>query len=234
MSAPEEIAPGVYGVNLGFVNAFFIADDAVTLVDTGVKARAAQIVGALKEVGRTADDIKNIALTHHHADHRGGLGLLRKEGVRLFVHPVDAQVVRGDRAAPPPQTGGIRRLAFMVLGPIFMRVPPATVDVELTEGDEIPDTGGLRAVHTPGHTLGHVSFLHPDKRVLFVGDAARNTRELANTPAAFAEDMPEARRTIAKIASLDFDTAVFGHGGVLRGKANAEFRKLADKLAAGT
>jgi glyoxylase-like metal-dependent hydrolase (beta-lactamase superfamily II) len=67
--------------------------------------------------------------------------------------------------------------------------------------------------------------------MLFVGDAARNMKHLANTPSAFAEDMPEAKRTIAKIASLDFDTAVFGHGGVLRGKANAEFRKLADRLA---
>lgn len=230
MSTPEEIVPGVYGVNLGFVNAFFIADDAVTLVDTGIKARAAQIQSALKQVNR--ENVKNIVLTHHHPDHRGGLGLLRREGVRLFVHPIDAQVVRGDRRPPGPQTGGpLVKVAFAVLGPIFMRTPTAAVDVELSEDDVIPDTGGLRAVHTPGHTLGHVSYLHPDKRVLFVGDAARNVRRLANTPANFAEDMAEAKRTIAKIAALDFDTAVFGHGGVLRGKANAEFRKLADELA---
>ena len=229
MSAPEEIVPGVYGVNLGFVNAFFIADDVVTLVDTGIKARAAQIASALKDVGR--EDVANIALTHHHPDHRGGLGLLRKEGVKVFVHPIDAQIVRGDRKPPGPRGNPLRRAAFGVLGPILMRGQTSPVDVELTEGDVIPDSGGLRAVHTPGHTMGHVSFLHPDKRVLFVGDAARNMRRLANTPSAFAEDMPEARRTIAKIAGLDFDTAVFGHGGVLRGKANAEFRKLADELA---
>ena len=229
MGAPEEVLPGVFGVNLGFVNAFFIADDAVTLVDTGIKARAGQIEAALKDVGRR-DDVRNIALTHHHPDHRGGVGLFRREGVKLFVHPIDAQVVRGDRKAPGPQTGVVLKAAFALIGPL-MRPPTAPVDVELTEGDEIPDTGGLRAIHTPGHTLGHVSYLHPDKRILFVGDAARNIRELANTPPNFAEDMAEARRTIAKIASLDFDTAVFGHGRVLRGKANAEFRKLADTLA---
>jgi hypothetical protein len=43
--------------------------------------------------------------------------------------------------------------------------------------------------------------------------------------------MDEAKSSIRKIAELDFDTAVFGHGTVLRGKANAEFRKLADRLA---
>jgi len=61
VSAPEEILPGVYGVNLGFVNAFFIADEVVTLVDTGIKARAAQIAAAMKDVGR--QDVANIALT---------------------------------------------------------------------------------------------------------------------------------------------------------------------------
>jgi len=228
MTAPEEIVPGVYGVDLGFVSAFFIADEVVTLVDTGLKARAAQIASAVADVGR--QDVANIALTHHHADHRGGLGLLKKEGVKVFVHPIDAQVVRGERKPPPPNGSPIVKLANAVLAPILMRVPPAAVDVELAEGDEIPDSGGLTAVFTPGHTMGHMSFLHPDKRVLFVGDAARNMRQLAITPSRFAEDMDEARRTIGKIAALDFDVAVFGHGGVLRGKANAEFRKLADSL----
>jgi glyoxylase-like metal-dependent hydrolase (beta-lactamase superfamily II) len=230
MTAPEEIVSGVYGVDLGFVNAFFIADDVVTLVDTGIKTRAKQIAVAITDVGRKPDDIKNIALTHHHDDHRGGVGLFRREGVKLFVHPIDAAIVRGDRKPPGPHTGAVRKIAFAVIGPLF-RTPAAPVDVEINEGDEVPDSGGLRAVHTPGHTLGHVSYLHPGKRILFVGDAARNLKQLANTPGAFTEDMPEAKRTIAKIASLDFDTAVFGHGGVLRGKANAEFRKLADHLA---
>jgi glyoxylase-like metal-dependent hydrolase (beta-lactamase superfamily II) len=228
VSTPEEFAPGVYGVNLGFVNAFFITDDVVTLVDTGLKARAKQIAAALKEVGRT--DVSNIALTHHHADHRGGLGRLKQPATKVFVHPIDAQIVRGDRKPPPPKGNAILRTANAILGPVFMRADLVPVDVELAEGDEIPGTGGLRAVFTPGHTMGHMSFLHPDKRLLFVGDAARNMKELANTPSGYTEDIAEGRRTIGKIAALDFDTAVFGHGGVLRGKANAEFRKLADRL----
>jgi len=228
MSTPEEILPGVYGVNLTIVNAFFITDDAVTIVDTGLKSGATKIEAAIKEVGRSLDDAKNIALTHHHNDHRGGLSQLRREGMRVFAHPLDAPIVRGERKAPGPN-GIVRKILMAPLAPL-MRVPDSVVDVEVTDGDQIPDTGGMCAIHTPGHTLGHVSFLHPDKRILFVGDAARHMGTLANTQANFAEDMDEAKRTIGRIAGLDFDTAVFGHGKVLRGKANAEFRKLADKL----
>jgi glyoxylase-like metal-dependent hydrolase (beta-lactamase superfamily II) len=229
MSTPEEIAPGIYGVDLGFVNAFFISDDAVTLIDTGLKGRADRIAKAVQDVGRDPKAIANIALTHHHADHRGGLTKLRAPGTKVFAHPLDAQIVRGDRKPPPPNAAGVRKVLFGIFGSLA-QPPTSTVEVEVNDGDEVP-ASGLRAVHTPGHTMGHISYLHPDKRVLFVGDAARNVKDLANTPKTFAESMDEARKTIAKIAALDFDTAVFGHGGVLRGKANAEFRKLAERLA---
>lgn len=109
--------------------------------------------------------------------------------------------------------------------------PRCRVDREIVEGEEIPGSGGLRAVHTPGHTAGYVSFIHLAKRVLFVGDAAANQRRLGLPPPFMTEDMDDAKRSLHKIASLDFDTAVFGHGKVIRGKANATFRKLVDSIA---
>jgi glyoxylase-like metal-dependent hydrolase (beta-lactamase superfamily II) len=118
-----------------------------------------------------------------------------------------------------------------ILGALVMG-KPADVAVEhrIAEGAEIPGTG-LRAVHTPGHTDGHISYLHAAKRFLFVGDAAQHRSGLGLPNPAFTEDMGQAKRTLAKIAELDFDTAVFGHGTVLTGKANAEFRKFADEVA---
>ena len=37
--------------------------------------------------------------------------------------------------------------------------------------------------------------------------------------------------SIGKIAELEFDAACFGHGSVLKGKANVAFRRLVEKLA---
>ena len=230
MTGSEEIVPGVFGVLNGFGNAFILVDDEVTLIDTGLARRFGKLTAAVHSIGR---EITNIALTHHHFDHMGCLSRLGTDERTIFVHPLDADVVRGDRAIPGLSVGGARKLMLTVLRPaLFGGDPPRSrVDREVVEGDEIPGSGGLRAVHTPGHTAGHVSFLHPAKRILFVGDAAANTRRLGLPPPFMTEDMDEAKRSLGTIASLDFDTAVFGHGEVITGKANATFRSLVDSLA---
>jgi glyoxylase-like metal-dependent hydrolase (beta-lactamase superfamily II) len=230
MNPPEEIVPGVFGVLQGFGNAFVLVDDDVTLIDAGLARRYEKLSGALNSIGR---EITNIALTHHHFDHVGCLTRLATGEVRIFAHPLEAEIVRGDRPTPGFAIGGPLKLVLTVLRPVlFGGDPPrCRVDREIVEGDEIPGSGGLRAMHTPGHTAGHLSFLHPAKRILFVGDAATNQRQLGLPPRPMTEDMDEAKRTLRQIAALDFDTAVFGHGKVLKGRANAEFRKLVDSLA---
>lgn len=231
MAPPQEIVPGVFGVLEGFGNAFVLVDDDVTLIDAGLARRCGKLTAAVSSIGR---DIANIALTHHHFDHMGCLCMLGTGERKIFAHPLDADVVRGDRAIPGLSVGGVRKLVVTVLLPLlFGGDPPrCRVDREIVDGDEIPGSGGLRAVHTPGHTAGHVSFFHPAKRVLFVGDAAANQRRLGLPPPFMTEDTDEAKRSLRKIASLDFDTAVFGHGKVIRGKANAAFRRLVDSIAA--
>ena len=47
----------------------------------------------------------------------------------------------------------------------------------------------------------------------------------------YTEDMAQAKESIRKLAGLEFDTACFGHGRVLKGRANAAFRRLMEKLA---
>lgn len=235
MSTPESIVDGVYAVPIGaIVNAFIIVDDEVTLVDTGTAKGAPKIEAALSELGRPRVD--HIALTHHHPDHRGGASILRTDepgGAKVYAHPLDATVVTGDRQPPGPSVSGGLKLLVSVVRPLVDRMSgepkPVPVHQEIHEDDTVP--GGLRAIHTPGHTAGHLSFLLESKRLLFVGDAAQHRTNVALPPPFFTEDMDQAKATIAKIAALDFDVAVFGHGKVLRGKANANFRKLVDKLA---
>jgi glyoxylase-like metal-dependent hydrolase (beta-lactamase superfamily II) len=230
--AAEEIVPGVWGISLAYVSAFAISDDGLTLIDSGLPNRVDRIRRGLAEAGGGA--LRDIAVTHHHMDHVGGLAALAAEpGVTVWAHPVDAGVIRGD--VPPPKPPGrnvVERAGIEGIRRFAPKAEPARVDREVNDADELPIGGGLIAHHTPGHTAGHLAFLMPSKRVLFVGDAAaRMMGRLAPPLGVYTEDHDDVKRSIAKLATLDFDVACFGHGRVLRGGAATEFRKLAEKCA---
>ena len=119
-----------------------------------------------------------------------------------------------------------------------MRLPankptPVAADHQINDGDELPIAGGVRVIHTPGHTAGHVSFfVEGHGGVLFAGDAAGNMFGRVGKPLLmFTEDMDEAKESMKKLAELEFDTACFGHGRVLKGKANMAFRRYIEKMA---
>ncbi|MGZ6340193.1 MAG: MBL fold metallo-hydrolase, partial [Candidatus Limnocylindrales bacterium] len=103
------------------------------------------------------------------------------------------------------------------------------VDEEIDDGADVP--GGLRTIHTPGHTPGHLSFIWPDDGgVLIAGDAAARLLGRLGLGSVNA-DPAAARRSFGRLAELDFETACFGHGPVLRARANAAFRRRAERLA---
>lgn len=232
MSA-EEIVPGVRAVPLGFVSAFVISDgDELALVDSGLRSHLRRMRQAMRETG-DPERLRHVLVTHHHRDHVGALSGLLTEETKVWAHPGDADVIRG--ATPPPRPdsrSSLERGVFRLVERVGPQAPPARVDHELSDGEEIPIGEGVIAYHTPGHTAGHVSFLMPTKRVLFVGDAAANYLGRLGPPFGLSsEDHAEVKRSIAKIAGLDFDIACFGHGRVLKGGAAAAFRRLADKVA---
>jgi glyoxylase-like metal-dependent hydrolase (beta-lactamase superfamily II) len=228
----EEIVDGVWGIPMGYVNAFVVrAEGGLTLVDSGLSGKLGAVRSALTSAGGALTDV---AITHHHMDHTGTLAALVKEsGAAVWAHPVDAPVIRGEVPAPrPPGRTAIDRMLIPVVMRFGPKAPPARVDHEVSHGEELPIAGGLRAYHTPGHTMGHLSYLLEAKRVLFVGDAAANNLGRLGPPfGLFTEDHAEIVPSIAVLAGLVFDVACFGHGRVLKGEACAKFRALAEKLA---
>ena len=227
----EEIVPGIYGLGFGYVNAFVVVDERVTLVDSGIPKKGPKLKRAIAEAG-AGRALSDVVITHHHMDHVGSLAAIAPDGVTVWAHPLDAGVIRGEAKPAPAPRNVLERAGVKVMDRVVPSAPHARVDRELSDGEQIPAGGGLVAHHTPGHTRGHVSFLLPTKRVLFVGDAAANYLGRLGPPVGiYSEDHDAVRKSIAKIAALDFDIACFGHGRALRGEANTKFRKLAEKVA---
>src|SRR5439155_15946031 len=152
----EQIALDVYRIGMGYVSAYLIAQDEVTVIDTGLPKHREIILKAASQARRKREDVKHILLTHHHADHTGSIAeLMAATNARAYIHPLDAAIIRGDKPAPGPNRD---ILAGRILGPLMVRITPKLQPIEAlqetNDGDEVPAAGGMKAIHTPGTRRG--------------------------------------------------------------------------------
>lgn len=219
-----------YAIPTGTVNAFLLdTAEGMVLIDTGYTDGGQRILRALAQLKRTPADIRHILVTHGHVDHAGSLAALRRiTGASAYMHPSDAAIVRQGIALRPTTTattGALNRLAF-TLG---VRLLPKTVESsdiehEISDGDLLPIAGGIRVIHTPGHSAGHVSFLWEHGGVLFAGDAAAHLLgDLRYGPV--VEDQAKLQQSIAKLCRVNFTIACFGHGSPIKYDAAERFRR---------
>lgn len=214
---------GVFEVDIArFVHAHLVVvDGGVVLVDTGVRSGPAAIAKALAETRRTVGEITAILVTHRHADHVGGLARLRRDsGAPVVAHRLDAAAIAG---IAPQRLTRLQR----ILSVIQPRTEPAPVD-EILATDGPFSVPGFTALHTPGHTEGHVSYLlERDGGVLFAGDAvAGGTHGPHRTPRLMTVDAERAEASLHRLAGLDFAVATFGHGQPVTHRAVQSFREL--------
>jgi glyoxylase-like metal-dependent hydrolase (beta-lactamase superfamily II) len=212
------------------VNSFAFQEDdgSVTLVDCGLKRAPARIVAGLAAMGKAPGDVRRIVLTHAHVDHAGGLAEVRRRAgdPPVDVHADEARFVR-EGVSPPPDTSlTIGRL--MSRGP-DQRFTPVEVGRELHDGDVLPVAGGLRVVHTPGHTPGHVSLLHEPGDLLITGDSLMNVRGVRWPFGPACANAAQSRVTARRFVELSFSLAAFTHGREIRTNArDAVSRFLSD------
>jgi len=218
---------------MGPVNAFVIeSNNELTLIDTGFKNSTNKIFSAIQKAGRNPENIKKIILTHSHPDHSGSAAEIKKRlHVPIYLHEEDAVLLEQGIGGRLPHEVSPGFLNWMLFNLFIKRSPNQTdavaVDEKLKDGDLIPIAGGIRVIHTPGHSKGHAALLLESDGVLIAGDSCANLMGLGYSTV--YESREEGRRSIIKAAAFDFDTAVFGHGKPLVGEAN---KKMLEKFFA--
>jgi glyoxylase-like metal-dependent hydrolase (beta-lactamase superfamily II) len=124
-----------------------------------------------------------------------------------------------------PAPGILSWILFHVfIGTKDFEFPAFEPSRDLTDGMTLDIAGGVEVVHTPGHSADHVSLLWKhDRGVLFAGDVAANIMGLGYSLG--YEDFDQGRGSLRKLADLDFEVAVFGHGKPILSSASARFAK---------
>jgi glyoxylase-like metal-dependent hydrolase (beta-lactamase superfamily II) len=225
-AAAVQLGPGVWRIPTtpwDLVNSFAFRDDdgQVTLVDAGIRSAPPRILAGLAQIGSAPQDVTRLILTHAHGDHAGGAERLRTrlglDGVT--AHERDANYLRaGMSPADDSTTTGriVKRLGGF---------PAVPVVAELTDGQVVDVGGGLRVIHTPGHTPGHVSLLHESTSLLITGDAIWNVFGARTWPIlALCTDVPMQLQTASVLGELDYDTVAFTHGPEIRSGAREAVR----------
>ena len=148
---------------------------------------------AIVALGRSPAEIARFAVTHAHPDHIGGAG-----DAELLVHPAD-------------RSRALRLNAGTVARHIAVRRLGSTTD--LVDDAVLPVLGGLRVIHTPGHTPGSVCLYAERDGLLFSGDALWCDRSgaLQRPNRYWSEDLEAARASVSRLVALDVGTILFGH-----------------------
>jgi glyoxylase-like metal-dependent hydrolase (beta-lactamase superfamily II) len=225
----NQVADGVYRLGTDWVGSYlYDVDGAVTVVDCGFPGYFEQLPAVLAGLGRSLDAVAAVVLTHYHSDHVGSAERIRVEaGAAVFAPADDAAGVRGGRVPIP---GGMTRSLWRPRMVRYIahavrnggaKAPPVKEVRAYGDGDVLEVPGGLRAVHTPGHTGGHCSLLAEGAGVLFAGDALATVSFLSGQTGpqivAFNEDAVRARDSLSRLEGLPANVVVVGHGSPFDG-----------------
>lgn len=225
-SPAVQLAHGVWRIPTApadLVSSFAFVDDdgQVTLVDAGTKRAPRRILAGLEHIGVAPSDVTRLLVTHAHPDHIGGLATMRgRTGATVAVHERDAAYVREGKGPVLDRSTLGGRLLRRNRGSA-----PTPVEDELVDGQVLDVGGGLRVVHTPGHSPGHVALLHQASSVLITGDSIWNMRSRMTWPVpAFCTDVAMAKETAHVLAELEYQVAAFTHGPEIREGAREAVR----------
>jgi glyoxylase-like metal-dependent hydrolase (beta-lactamase superfamily II) len=173
----------------------------VAIVDTLTEGHADLISQAVADAGMSWGDVKHVILTHRHPDHVGS-----------------AAAVSDLATAATFWTGALDLPKIELPRPLQ----------PLSDGDEV---FGLQMIHTPGHTIGHMSVYDPVGSTLISGDALFNVGgTLAVSPPDFSEDVDAAVASARKLATFSYERLLVMHGVVIESGGSAAVQQLAATL----
>ena len=165
---------------MGRTSAFFPTliwdSQSAILVDTGYPGMLPQLREAVDQTGVGISRLNRIIITHHDMDHIGNLAsILQEPGgqIRVMAYREEIPYINGEkRPLKLAQFEDNLDALTEDQRAVYERMKAgfengfAPVDQSLSDGQELPFCGGITVIHTPGHTIGHISLYLRHSKIL--------------------------------------------------------------------
>lgn len=184
------------------------------LIDAGAGLGTESILANIRSHGFSIEDIHYLLMTHLHADHAGGAAGLQQaiKNLKIFTSRKMAFALRnGDEEAIGLDAG--KKGGYYEPGYQFQ---PCPVDAELVDGQVIQiGEVKIKVLETPGHCAGHLTFVMKDsgQTYMFSGDNLFHGGKILLQPLRDC-NLQEQLDSIKKLANLDIDVFLPGHGAI--------------------
>ncbi|MDP4240745.1 MAG: MBL fold metallo-hydrolase [Bacteroidota bacterium] len=192
----KEVVHNIYAIKDSFVNMFVVKDsDRYVAIDAGDDLNA--IAVELKRLNVSPVKVTAVLLTHTDGDHVAAIKLFKKATV--YLSKDEEQMINGKTSRMMSSHNKIDTKVYTLL-----------------DDQQVIRIGNVRikAIMTPGHTPGSMSYLVNDK-YLFVGDAfSLKAGKIDKPNKLFTGDMKTAIQSFKKITNLPGAEFIFtGHTG---------------------
>jgi len=205
-----EVAPGLYFQyhHQESNNAWLVTEEGVLVIDTRQHPRRAEEL--LAAIRKTTDKpIRYVINTHAHGDHYFGNKIFKREGATFLTHRDTAGMMQEHFNSEMKRRMGYFKQRQYDPGEVELVLPDITFDTKMTLhlGGRVVELMYVGPGQNPGDTLVYF----PKERVIYTGGPF-SKNSWANP--SFTPSMENWIELLTKIAAMDVDTYLGGHGDI--------------------
>ena len=236
-----ELLPGVFRIETDMADnrlcLYLVCGQRTLLIDSGMRTTPdATLYPALTAAGMRSD-VDLLLVSHADADHHGGNAAIRARSpkVTILSHDADRPWIESKACHLQGRYDDVVAGYNMHYEPYMMDAlsdmigADALVDVGLRGGETLGLGDGIRleVLHTPGHTVGHLSVWNPEQRLLIIQDAVlgggvpSRSGEMLSPPPYY--DVVTYVETVKRLRSLNPEWLLTAHYPIMRGSQIPEF-----------